>query len=199
MNGLGIYLEKYKVFFKSIIEWADLHYGFLMVILTAITAIVLILYTTSTWRMSKSTNRSVKVAEESIEITKEKERINRTLNLIEKFNVSKMDELWHKKYYHGQSGDKILGEVIPFLNYFDTVALLYLREKLDKDLFESKLREYFLTFSSTFNSEISHLLDPKKYLDSDAYRYYYYVEYLKKFMDKNLKRAKRLGLLSITK
>ncbi len=169
-----------KFFFKSIVEWADLHYGFLMVILTAITAIVLILYTTSTWKMSKSTNKSVKVAEKSIRLTKDKEKIDRTLKLIDKFDSGKFFLLQDKlgltsKLRFILPIEQIVSALVAmtkdpnfrkdiayFINYFDTVAVFYFEGKIDRKLFKVKLDDKFISFIFNYREEIKKIFEGNK-------------------------------------
>lgn len=206
-----------KFFFKSIVEWADLHYGFLMVILTAITAIILILYTTSTWKMSKSTNKSVKVAEKSIRLTKDKEKIDRTLEYIEKFDLVRYSKLWRKKEDY-QNKAKQLGlkenctitDVYPdaavemkfFLHYFDTIATLYYQKEFNKGIFEWKIELYFKDFICTFQEEILNNISNFQISYCVERGFYFFENFLDlciKILEKTINSIKDKELISLYK
>ena len=61
---------------------------------------------------------------------------------------------------------EIVKEVDFFINYFDTISILYLNKKLDEDLFKKKILDnYFLTFIINFCDTITKRLNiGKKYI-----------------------------------
>lgn len=131
---------------------------------------------------------------ESIRITKEKEKRNRTLSFIEKFELKRFLELRKLLYmnyprkisdidnniafvkqeikfnpetnniYKGlvtqrersflKTYPHVGDEINYFLEYFDTISIFYNENNLDNNIFNLKLKPYFIGFLIDFQSEI---------------------------------------------
>ncbi len=179
-----------KLFINNIIDWTDLHYGFLIVILTMITAIALILYTSSTWKMSRTTNKSVMVAEKSIRITKEKERIDRTIDFIDRFqrkgykesisgSISFLSQKSGELHEEGLRLDPIRDFEVNWrmnniLLFFNLLAYLIKEDKVDYYIIKDYLGEELVDFTWNHQSEIEQLIKYNKHYNRHRnYRDYF--------------------------
>ena len=137
-----------------------------------------------------------KKLERSNRLTAEKERVDRALEFIERFDEKRYMRLLAKKFREYpktitelKSQDKFDGEVNflstfseaqdevhYFLFFFDTIAILYGKNKIDKEMFSSKLQDYFLSFYLNFDEEIFRIITEIKSSDKT---FYYYNNYLR--------------------
>ena len=145
--------------------------------------------------------------EKSNRLTAEKERVDRALEFIERFDEKRYMRLLSKKFREYpktitelKSQDKFDGEINflstfseaqdeihYFLFFFDTVAILYSKNRIDKEMFDSKLQDYFLSFYLNFDEEISRII---KEIKSSDRTFYYYNQYLKVVNDLLEKKIK---------
>ena len=134
--------------------------------------------------------------EKSNRLTAEKERVDRALEFIERFDEKRYMRLLAKKFREYpktitelKSQDKFNGEVNflsafteaqdeihHFLFFFDTIAILYGKNKIDKEMFDSKLQDYFLSFYLNFDEEIFRIITEIKSSDKTFYYYTHYLE-----------------------
>ena len=134
--------------------------------------------------------------EKSNRLTAEKERVDRALEFIERFDEKRYMRLLAKKFREYpktitelKSQDKFNGEVNflsafteaqdeihYFLFFFDTIAILYSKNKIDKEMFDSKLQDYFLSFYLNFDEEIFRIITEIKSSDKTFYYYTHYLE-----------------------
>ena len=149
----------------------------LMSILSFITTLLLVMVTIKYVCLTRSISDRTW---ESVEITKEKEKIDRTLRLIEKFDSERFLSLQDKLglttlYRFILPTDQILRSLVVaskdpnfrkdiayFINYFDTVAIFYLEDKLDKKLFDSKISEKLISFIFNYREEIRKIVEGNK-------------------------------------
>ncbi len=133
--------------------------------------------------------------EKSNRLSAERERVDRALEFIERFDDKRYMRLLSKKYRDypktitevdaKRKLDKNTNflstfteaedEINYFLFFLDTVALLYHKEKLDEEIFKAKLEDYFLSFYHNFKPEISKTVEDIKLSDKT---FYYYKNYL---------------------
>jgi len=145
--------------------------------------------------------------EKSNRLTAEMERVDRALEFIERFDEKRYMRLLSKKFREYpktvtelKSQDKLDGEVNflstfseaqdeihYFLFFFDTVAILKNKNKIDKDMFESKLQDYFLSFYLNFNEEIYRIIKEIKSSDKTFYYYNYYLKLIEELLQKKIK------------
>jgi hypothetical protein len=145
--------------------------------------------------------------ERSNRLTAEKEKVDRALDFIEKFDEKRYMRLLSKKFREYpktitelKTQDKVNGavnflstfseaqdEIHYFLFFFDTVAILYSKGKIDKDMFNSKLQDYFLSFYLNFDEEIYRIISDIKESDKTFYYYNHYLKQIKKLLDKKVK------------
>ena len=149
----------------------------LMSILSFITTLSLVLVTMKYVRLTRAiSDRTL----ESVEITKEKEKIDRTLRLIEKFDSEKFHSLQDKlglstldryilptdqiirSFVVASKDPNFRKDIAYFINYFDTVAIFYLEDKLDKKLFDSKISEKLISFVFNYRDEIKKIVKGNK-------------------------------------
>ncbi len=146
-------------------------------VVTAITFIAILFVTI--W-YARSTHRLAIKTSESIEITKEKERIDRTLELFDKFDNDKFFSLQNmlnlpsefriiiptkqmlKNLENVIDNPSIIEKISYFIDYFDTVAVFYFEGKLDKKLFETKLRDNFISFVFNYREIIKRIFEGDK-------------------------------------
>ncbi len=133
--------------------------------------------------------------ERSNRLSAERERVDRALEFIERFDDKRYMRLLSRKY---RDYPKTITEVDAkgkldrntnflstfteaedeinyFLFFLDTVAILYHKEKLDEEIFKAKLEDYFLSFYHNFKPEISKIVEDIKLSDKT---FYYYKNYL---------------------
>ena len=148
-------------------------------------------YAKSTRDLAEETKRSVKISEESIRLTKEKERIDRTLNFINEFDKEKFNNLFQQKYHkitkHRELDRSYKKDIIPILSFLDTIALFYLKGKLDEDIFNAKFEGHFLNFFSNFRNDKSVLAKDKKTEIYTFYGYVYFLRLMKEILEKKIK------------
>ena len=133
--------------------------------------------------------------ERSNRLSAERERLDRALEFIERFDDKRYMRLLSRKYRDypktitGVDAKGKLDKTTNFLstfteaedeiNYFlfflDTVAILYHKNKLDEEIFKAKLEDYFLSFYYNFKPEISKIVEDIKLSDKI---FYYYKNYL---------------------
>jgi hypothetical protein len=150
------------------------------------------------------TNRKL---EGSNRLTAEKERVDRALEFIERFDEKRYMKLLSKKFREYpktltelKSRDKLEGgenflstfseaqdEIHYFLFFFDTVAILYNKNKIDRDIFESKLQDYFLSFYLNFDEEIFRIIEGIKSSDKTFYYYDYYLKLIEELLEFKIK------------
>ena len=80
-------------------------------------------------------------------------------------------------------------EIHYFLFFFDTVAILYGKGKIDRDMFDSKLQDYFLSFYLNFDEEIYRIISDIKKSDTTFYYYSHYLKQVKKLLQKKVKNV----------
>ncbi len=133
--------------------------------------------------------------ERSNRLSAERERVDRALEFIERFDDKRYMRLLSRKY---RDYPKTITEVDAkgkldrntnflstfteaedeinyFLFFLDTVAILYHKEKIDEEIFKAKLEDYFLSFYHNFKPEISKIVEDIKLSDKT---FYYYKNYL---------------------
>jgi hypothetical protein len=145
--------------------------------------------------------------EKSNRLTAEKERVDRALEFIERFDEKRYMILLSKKFREYpktitelKSQDKFDGEINflstfseaqdeihYFLFFFDTVAILYSKNKIDKKMFDSKLQDYFLSFYLNFDEEISRIINEIKSSDKTFYYYNQYLRVVNYLLEKKIK------------
>jgi hypothetical protein len=145
--------------------------------------------------------------EKSNRLTAEKEKVDRALEFIERFDEKRYMRLLSKKFREYpktvtelKSQDKLSGEVNflstfseaqdeihYFLFFFDTVAILNTKNKIDKDIFESKLQDYFLSFYLNFDEEINWIITEIKSSDKTFYYYNYYLKLIEELLERKIK------------
>ena len=147
--------------------------------------------------------------ERSNRLTAEKERVDRALEFIERFDEKRYMRLLSKKFREYpktitelKSQDKFDGEV-NFLNafteaqdeihyflfFFDTIAILYGKNKIDKEMFDSKLQDYFLSFFLNFDEEISRIITEIKNSDKTFYYYNHYLRLINDLLERKIKNG----------
>lgn len=148
------------------------------------------------WITSRYVFLTKKISETNLKVfnlNEETEKRNLTLNIIygiDRNRLSKLQEDLFKLYqeknielenledsrimhFKDRSQSKIpltpdmIKEVNFFINYFDTISILYLNKKLDEDLFKKKILDsYFISFIINFSETIVQQLNiQKKYTD----------------------------------
>lgn len=146
---------------KIIIDWINLNSNLLIAFLTLITVGVLIWYSTETRRLVKRTA-------ESIELTKEKDNLERLIKIIDNFEFVKLKDILVMKkedLHKGSESLKVrinldselidpLKDIEYFINYFDTISILYFENKIDLKMFNSKFKDLFIGFIIFFKNEI---------------------------------------------
>jgi hypothetical protein len=145
--------------------------------------------------------------EKSYRLTAEKERVDRALEFIERFDEKRYMRLLSKKFSEYpktvtelKTQDKIDGEenflstfseatdeIHYFLFFFDTVAILNTKNKIDKDMFESKLQDYFLSFYLNFDEEIYRIITEIKSSDKTFYYYNHYLKLIGELLERKIK------------
>jgi len=145
--------------------------------------------------------------EKSNRITADKEKVDRALEFIERFDEKRYMRLLSKKFREYpktvtelKSKDKLEGEenflstfseaqdeIHYFLFFFDTVAILYNKDKIDKDMFESKLQDYFMSFYLNFDEEIYRIISEIKSSDRTFYYYNYYLRLIEELLKRKVK------------
>ncbi len=154
------------------------------------------------------TNRKL---EKSNRLTAERERVDRALEFIERFDDKRYMRLLSRKYRDypktiteieakGKLDKKtnflsLFTEAEDEINYFlfflDTVAILYHKEKLDEEIFKAKLEDYFLSFYLNFKLEISKIVENIKLSDKTFYYYKNYLLLVKELLELKIKRNSR--------
>jgi len=145
--------------------------------------------------------------ERSNRLTSEKEKVDRALDFIERFDEKRYMRLLSKKFREYpktitelKTQDKLDGdvnflstfseaqdEIHYFLFFFDTVAILYGKDKIDMDMFDSKLQDYFLSFFLNFDEEIYRIISDIKTSDKTFYYYSHYLNQVNKLLQKKVK------------
>lgn len=145
--------------------------------------------------------------EKSNRISSDKEKLDRALEFIERFDEKRYMRLLSKKFSEYpktitelKSKDKLDGEenflstfseaqdeIHYFLFFFDTVAILYNKDKIDNDMFESKLQDYFLSFYLNFDEEIYRIISEIKSSDKTFYYYDHYLKLVEELIGKKIK------------
>lgn len=145
--------------------------------------------------------------EKTYRLTAEKERVDRALEFIERFDEKRYMRLLSKKFREYpktvtelKSQDKFDGEVNflstfseatdeihYFLFFFDTVAILHNKNKIDKDMFDSKLQDYFLSFYLNFDEEIYRIITEIKSSDKTFYYYNHYLKLIEELIERKIK------------
>ena len=145
--------------------------------------------------------------EKSYRLTAEKERVDRALEFIERFDEKRYMRLLSKKFQEYpktvtelKSQDKVDGEenflstfsdatdeIHYFLFFFDTIAILKSKDKIDKDMFESKLQDYFLSFYLNFDEEIYRIITEIKSSDKTFYYYNHYLKLIEELLERKIK------------
>ncbi len=145
--------------------------------------------------------------EKSYRLTAEKERVDRALEFIERFDEKRYMRLLSKKFMEYpktvtelKSQDKVDGEenflstfseatdeIHYFLFFFDTIAILKSKNKIDKEMFESKLQDYFLSFYLNFDEEIYRIITEIKSSDKTFYYYNHYLKLIEELLERKIK------------
>jgi len=145
--------------------------------------------------------------EKSNRINAEKEKLDRALDFIERFDEKRYMRLLAKKFREYpktvtelKSKDKLEGqenflstfseaqdEIHYFLFFFDTIAILYNKDKIDSDMFDSKLQDYFLSFYLNFDDEIYRIISEIKYSDKTFYYYNHYLKLIEELLNRKIK------------
>ena len=145
--------------------------------------------------------------EKSNRLTAEREKVDRALEFIERFDDKRYMRLLSRKYRDypktiteieakGKLNKKtnflsLFTEAEDEINYFlfflDTVAILYHKEKLDKEIFKAKLEDYFLSFFLNFKLEISKIVANIKLSDKTFYYYKNYLMLVKELLELKIK------------
>ena len=145
--------------------------------------------------------------ERSNRLTAERERVDRALDFIERFDEKRYMRLLSKKFREYpktitelKSQDKFNGEVNflkvfteaqdeihYFLFFFDTIAILYGKNKIDKEMFDSKLQDYFFSFYLNFDEEISKIITEIKTSDKTFYYYNHYLKLINDLLERKIK------------
>ena len=146
--------------------------------------------------------------EKSNRLTAEKERVDRALEFIERFDEKRYMRLLAKKFREYpktitelKSQDKFNGEVNflsafteaqdeihYFLFFFDTIAILYSKNKIDKEMFDSKLQDYFLSFYLNFDEEIFRIITEIKSSDKTFYYYNHYLKIIYDLLERKIEK-----------
>ena len=145
--------------------------------------------------------------EKSYRLTAEKERVDRALEFIERFDEKRYMRLLAKKFREYpktvtelKSQDKVDGEenflsifseatdeIHYFLFFFDTLAILKNKNRIDRDMFESKLQDYFLSFYLNFDEEIYRIITEIKSSDETFYYYNHYLKMVGELLERKVK------------
>jgi len=151
--------------------------------------------------------------EKSNRLTAEREKVDRALEFIERFDEKRYMRLLSKKFREYpktitelKSQDKFDGkvnflnafteaqdEIHYFLFFFDTIAILYGKNKIDKEMFDSKLQDYFLSFYLNFDEEISKIITEIKNSDKTFYYYNHYLKLINDLLEKKIKNDPEKG------
>ena len=135
-------------------------------------------YAKSTEKLALQTVISVKQTEESLKLTKEKEKTDRTLDLLNNFNYTLYDKLTKARFEHKSVEDMYENwgvDVYKFISDFDTISLLYSSGKLNKEIFEAKFEPLFINFDTNFGDKIFEIIYSHKKYNSK----YYFQNFLK--------------------
>lgn len=145
--------------------------------------------------------------ERSNRLTAEKEKVDRALDFIERFDEKRYMRLLSKKFREYpktitelKSQEKFNGEmnflaafkeaqdeIHYFLFFFDTLSILYRKNKIDRDMFDSKLQDYFLSFYLNFDEEIYRIITEIKTSDKTFYYYNHYLKLINDLLEKKIK------------
>jgi len=153
--------------------------SFLSFVATLILVIVTNKYVKLTKNIAADNNKYLK-------ITEDKEKIDRTLDYISKFDLKRFMDLTNKmlhdyprsNYRQDPKKDfytlfpETMQEVEYFINYFDTIAILYFKNKFDTELFEIKIEPYFFNFSINFENKIIDRIKNLKAFDVKIFYWY---------------------------
>ncbi len=185
----------------KVINFINDYSGFLTFFIAFFTFGALIWYAWETRKMSKKTG-------ESVEITKDKERTDRVLDIIESFNEKRFENLLnikdeytsnlyiltkditHINKQFSKDFPEVLKEIKYFINYFDTVALLKYENKLNEKIFREKLEDLLLIFISAFEIQIKECGSYSKNLIPKMKHKYFFklcIEILEKNINRNFK------------
>lgn len=169
----------YLTYLFKLIKYIEDHSAFYMFLITFITFGAIIWYTWETRRLVKKTS-------ESVNITKEKEKIDRTLKYIENFDMDRFKKLIYKKIHDypkeiariNRKKDfyslfpEYMEEIEYYINYFDTIAILYFKNKLDKELFDIKISPFLFNFANNYNTEIIKRVKDTKSFDVNIFYWF---------------------------
>jgi hypothetical protein len=165
-------------FYKNIVGGPDnalIISSILSFLSTLVLALITIGYVVLTKKISAETTKSVK-------LTEEKEKIDRTLKLIDKFDVVKyINLLLERNKYLQLEQDKDFSDeyleaykiFIEFMDYFDEVAILYLKDKLDDEIFNNKIVPSFVAFVRILKEVIFKDIKKRKEKADIGISYYY--------------------------
>ena len=146
--------------------------------------------------------------ERSNRITADKEKVDRALEFIERFDEKRYMRLLAKKYNEypktitelkskGKLDKKVnflstfteaQDEIHYFLFLMDTIAILFNKNKIDKDMFRSKLGDYFISFYLNFKEEIFDIIEGIKESDKTFYYYRNYLELIIEILEKRIRK-----------
>ncbi len=125
----------------------------------------------------------------SIEITKDKERIDRALDYADKFDYKKLMDLSRLKTKEKnkdiRSSPKGLSNLYYLIRYFDKLAILYFNGKINEEIFEGHIEPMLVNFAYWFKNEIYNELKELK-----AGKGYYWFINFAKLADKVLMKSK---------
>jgi len=132
---------------------------------------------------------SIKRMESSINITKEKEKIDRALDYTDKFDYKRLMDLVRLKAKEKNKDIRSLPEGLSnlyyLIRYFDKLAILYFNGKINEEIFECHIEPMLINFAYLFKNEIYNELEELK----GGKGYYWYINFAK-LADKVLMKSK---------
>ena len=141
-----------------------------------------VIYAGSTVYLAYKTSKSV-------EITKEKEKIDRALDYTDKFDYKRLMDLRRLKAKEKgkdiRNFSKGLSNLYYLIRYFDKSAILYFNEKINEEIFEGYIEPMLINFACGFKNEICNELKELK----EGKGVYWYINFAR-LADKVLLKSK---------
>ncbi len=131
-------------------------------------------YANSTRDLVKATSISVRKAEESIRITKNKEKESKTIFYLEKLDIKNLNIIKEKR----EKLQNYKEDLFIHISFLDTISFLYINNKLLKKVIYPKLAIYAYSFFLDFSSEIFNLLTTSGFYGTDFNYYENFINFL---------------------